>query len=92
MCKYLSPQPYSSHLQRLALRLVDGDSKSRPDRELATLPLEGVLIWLWNEGNAWNKNNSSSFYDSALEQLVINTPVKDQAGPITQTLAWVDVA
>ena len=88
----LASEPNSSKLQRLTLGLVDGHGESRSYWKLAPLPLKRILTWLGNESNPWNENISARLNNSTLEELFVNTLVKNQTGSITQSLAWVDVA
>ena len=62
MGKHLSTQPNPCVLQSLPLRLVYGNGEGRPHWELAALPLEGVLIWLWDECDSGNEDYSACLH------------------------------
>ena len=65
-------QPDTNIPQRLALGLVDRDPESMPDWELPTLPLKGVLSWLWYEGNVRNHHHPVRAHNLALKELIVN--------------------
>ena len=91
MPEHLSPQPNPHIFQRLALRLIYGDSERRPDRELPTLPLERELSRLRNEGDTGKKHHSVGAHYLTFQQLVVNCALEHQSSAITESLPGVDV-
>ena len=92
MSEYLPSQPNSSKPQSLSLGLVDCNGKGWSHWELSTLPFKRIFCWFWDESDSWDKNQTSSLNNSALEQFIIKTLLKYQTSSITQTLPWINVA
>ena len=84
-------QPHPHILECLTLGLVDGGGESRPDGELAALPLEGVFSRLGDEGDTGNEDHPVGAHNPALEQLVVYHSVEHQSGAVAETLSGVDV-
>ena len=91
MPEHLSPQPNPHIFQRLALRLIYGDSEFRPDRELPVLPLKWVLSSLGNEGDTGKKHHSVGAHYLTFQQLVVDCTLERQSSAITESLSGVDV-
>ncbi len=69
-------------LRRLTLGLVDRHSESRFDWELEPGPIEGEFPRLWNEDYPWDQYSPVGSGQFTLEDLVEETSLEDELGPV----------
>ena len=75
-------QQHPHTLERLTLRLGDGCSKYRPDRELVALPLKLVLLWLQNTGVVGIEEHPVGPHNPELCLLFADRFIENQAVPL----------
>src|SRR6267378_2802272 len=85
MCEYRPSEVQANMFDCLALRLVNGHGKTKPEWELSPTELEGNLVFSWIIGDSWYENIVPSMVSSNELDLHYPTPISCQDAPTAIT-------